>query len=63
MEFETDTPQDMEMPTPCPCGRWVELNDMNSCGTCDQLFCHQCVPRNGDNCPDHWSHKEQADGK
>lgn len=45
MEIETDTPQDMEMPTPCTCGRWVELNDMNTCDICNNLYCRECCER------------------
>lgn len=50
-DFETDTPQNMDMPTSCPCGNWIELNDMNNCRICGNLFCHECVPRNGGVCP------------
>jgi hypothetical protein len=33
---------EMDMPTPCECGTVLELNDMNTCSECRQLFCHEC---------------------
>lgn len=34
----------MEMPTPCPrCGKVGELNHMNTCGTCRELYCPRCL--------------------
>jgi hypothetical protein len=41
----------MEMPTPCPtCERIVELNDMNTCNTCRELYCDSCLPRPWEDC-------------
>jgi hypothetical protein len=43
----------MEMPTPCPtCGNIVELNDMNTCGTCKKLYCDECLERPWGDCDD-----------
>ena len=41
----------MEMPTPCPtCDRTVELNDMNTCGSCHELYCNQCLKQSWEDC-------------
>lgn len=41
----------MEMPTPCPtCDRTVELNDMNTCGSCNEMFCNQCLKQSWEDC-------------
>jgi len=33
----------MEMPTPCTnCDRTVELNNMNTCDGCSNLYCNEC---------------------
>lgn len=39
------------MPTPCPtCDRTVELNDMNPCGVCNDLYCDECLEHAWDDC-------------
>lgn len=41
----------MEMPIPCPtCDRTVELNDMNTCGSCNEMFCSQCLKQSWEDC-------------
>lgn len=43
----------MDMPTPCPwCGRVVELNDMNTCGMCDEMKCDDCCKKPWGDCED-----------
>ncbi len=33
----------MDMPCECSCGKWFDLNDGNSCDSCNQVFCTDCV--------------------
>ncbi len=41
----------MEMPTPCPtCDRIVELDEMNPCDKCGELYCNTCLSRPWGNC-------------
>ena len=35
--------ENMEMPTPCPCGEIVELNDLKTSGKCEELRCWRCL--------------------
>lgn len=35
--------REMDMPTRCTCGRIIELNDMNTCDDCRELFCSDCL--------------------
>ena len=35
--------EEMEEPTPCACGRIVELQQMGKCQRCRELFCRQCL--------------------
>ena len=52
----------MEMPTPCTCGNVVELNDMNTCGTCNKLYCNQCLKRSWEDCDYCEDLKDDAEG-
>ena len=44
-EFDEDS-----MPCECSCGTWFDLNDGNSCGECNTIFCTECVEEPFDTC-------------
>jgi hypothetical protein len=43
MTTGTENIAEMEMPCKCDCGEFFDLNDGNTCGECERVFCTECV--------------------